>query len=158
MQMECLPQAVAPAAVSNPAIHRMIGVALAGPSLAMLLIACWLQPRASGYGTHEQLHLPACGTLATTGWPCPSCGLTTSVSQSVRGNVVAAWHANPFGIALTAVAVTLVALGSWQAATGRRILAKLGPWPVWAAGTLAGMLLGWGWNIYSHLQGRWPAQ
>jgi len=64
----------------------------------VLAVAAWLQPAASGYGTHTQLGLPPCNFLRLTHLPCPSCGLTTCFAFAVRLQFRNAFFANPFGI------------------------------------------------------------
>ena len=45
-----------------------------------------------------------CPLRLLTGVPCPLCGMTTSVEESVRGHLSRAFAANPGGIAAVAVA------------------------------------------------------
>jgi len=54
------------------------------------------QPHTSG--THQQLGLPSCVVRSTLGVPCPSCGMTTSVSLLAHGDPVAACRANSAGL------------------------------------------------------------
>ena len=137
---------------------RVIGAAVLAPSLAMLIIAWQLTPRgAKGYGTAQQLDLPPCGLLVETGYPCPSCGMTTSVSAMAHGKVLVAIKAQPFGLALFAAAVALTVLGAAQAITGRSCLGPRGPrwWWLWAG--LGGMIVGWGWVLAAGvISGKWP--
>ena len=57
----------------------MIGWGLLG----LLAVARWLEPAASGMGTHQQLGLPACTTVTLFNVRCPSCGMTTSWALSI---------------------------------------------------------------------------
>ena len=61
-----------------------------------------------------QLHVRRPPTLcvlrAVTGVPCPLCGLSTSVEETVRLHLRSAVEGNPFGLVLVAVAVALLAL------------------------------------------------
>ncbi|MCS7209841.1 MAG: DUF2752 domain-containing protein [Fimbriimonadales bacterium] len=83
---------------------------LAG-ALLVLGIGWYLRPDPAGHGTHQQLGLPPCTIFYLTGRPCPSCGLTTSVSAIMHGQLALAWRANPIGFLI--VAATLgVALNS----------------------------------------------
>ena len=125
--------------------RRWIGLIVAGPCLAVIAVAWTLQPRSSGYGTHTQLGLPGCGILAKTGWPCPSCGLTTSVSASVHGQFAAAFRAQPFGLVLFMVLAAAVVVGLAQAITGKAIFPRPRLW--WAIAGMGGMLAGWLWKL-----------
>ncbi|HEV7888733.1 MAG TPA: DUF2752 domain-containing protein [Acidimicrobiales bacterium] len=49
-----------------------------------------------------------CILRAVTGIPCPLCGMTTSVTDTVHLNLAGALAANPMGIALTVFAVVLL--------------------------------------------------
>ncbi|MCK6542898.1 DUF2752 domain-containing protein [bacterium] len=68
-----------------------------------------LEPSREGVGTHRQLGLPPCGFLTITGYPCPSCGLTTSVSLGMHGHWLDALRVQPFGVYLF-VLMSLVAI------------------------------------------------
>lgn len=82
--------------------------------LVMFAIAWYLTPNPQGHGTHQQLGLPPCTIYYLTGRPCPSCGLTTSVSAIVHGQLRLAWRANPIGFLIVAIALG-VALNSLYA-------------------------------------------
>jgi hypothetical protein len=70
-------------------------------AIFVVLGTAWrLDPDPRGYGTHEQLGLPPCTFRATTGRPCPSCGLTTAFAESARGRFASATRANPAGALL----------------------------------------------------------
>ena len=49
-----------------------------------------------------------CPLRTLTGVPCPLCGMTTSVEETVRGHLSRAFAANPGGIAAVAVALFLL--------------------------------------------------
>jgi len=136
---------------------RLAGLAVAVPCLAMLVTAVTLQPRAAGYGTARELGLPACSWITQKGYPCPTCGMTTSVALSVRGRIGAAWRAHPFGVVLTVGAAVLTVAGILQLVTGRQALRKLrfGRW--WVFGAVLGVLAGWGWVLAIGVAaGKWP--
>lgn len=63
------------------------------------------QPRT--HGTHRQLGLPPCTMLSTVGFPCPSCGMTTSIALLVHGDLPAACRANWAGVLLAAAGVAV---------------------------------------------------
>lgn len=69
-------------------------------SLAVLSLALWLNPDPRGFGTHEQLGLAPCDFMVRNGYPCPSCGLTTSFANMAELNPVTALEANPAGVLL----------------------------------------------------------
>ncbi|UCG15543.1 MAG: DUF2752 domain-containing protein [Phycisphaerales bacterium] len=88
-------------------------------SAALLILAALLRPDPSGLGTHRQLRFPECGLVITTGIPCPTCGMTTAFAHAVRGDVLRAVAAQPFG-ALTALAtLAAAALSLAGIATGK---------------------------------------
>lgn len=70
---------------------------------AMLFLAATL-PLVPGYPG-----VP-CLLRTFTGVPCPFCGMSTSVKETVRLHLRDAWAANPAGIVAVVVAVTLIAL------------------------------------------------
>lgn len=49
-----------------------------------------------------------CPLRTVTGVPCPFCGMTTSVKETVSGDLVAAAAANPAGIGLVALVLYLL--------------------------------------------------
>lgn len=63
-------------------------------------VAAMLTPDPRGYGTHRGLGLPPCTIRALYDIPCPSCGMTTSFSNFVRGRFVASVRANVAGFVL----------------------------------------------------------
>jgi Protein of unknown function (DUF2752) len=56
---------------------------------------------------HPSFHCPL---RALTGLPCPLCGLSTSVEQTVRLHLGNALAANPLGVLLVLVALALLVL------------------------------------------------
>jgi hypothetical protein len=77
-------------------------------------IAIWLDPydvygRARQMETHRQLGLPPCTFYTITGgWPCPSCGMTTSFALLMRGDVWNSLRANAVGTLLALFGLMLV--------------------------------------------------
>lgn len=136
---------------------RLRGLLVGGPCWAALTVAVWLTPAEGGHGTHEQLGVPPCSFLSRTGWPCPSCGLTTSLSAMAHGRVGLGWRAQPFGVLLFAAVVTLGCVGLIELIANRPLLHRLRPglWWVWVL--LVGMAGGWGWQaLVGYLRGVYP--
>jgi hypothetical protein len=87
---------------------------------AMLGIGMYMEPSATGFGTHSKsLGLPPCGFQKTTGMPCPTCGCTTAVTHLAHGHVIKAIETQPFGATVGIVAVILSGLSLVGLATGR---------------------------------------
>ncbi len=136
---------------------RLVGLAVAIPCWAMLLTAWSLQPRTVGYGTAKQLGLPGCRVLTVSGYPCPTCGMTTSVAAAVRARPLEAWKAHPFGPILTAAVMLLAVTCTMQFATGWDILRRLRPSWLWALAAVIGVLAGWAWLLKAGVaEGKWP--
>lgn len=92
-----------------------LGLLSVGLGLVIVfVIACRLNPYENGQplrlATHQQLGLPPCTFKEVTGYPCPSCGMTTSFSLLVRGDVVNSLRANAVG---TLLALFWAALIPW---------------------------------------------
>lgn len=99
---------------------RLVATVIAAVAFAPLAVAAWLEPSGSGFGTHEQLGLPACGWIAGLGMPCPSCGMTTSFAFAARGEFVEAFAAQPMGAILAILAALVAVVAGWTALTGSR--------------------------------------
>ncbi|MBN1845897.1 MAG: DUF2752 domain-containing protein, partial [Sedimentisphaerales bacterium] len=74
--------------------------------------------------THEQLGRPACGFLEHTGYPCPTCGMTTAFSYVLHGRILLAFTTQPAG-ALGALACMVTAVGGMYYALTARAPARL---------------------------------
>ncbi|MBK9120234.1 MAG: DUF2752 domain-containing protein [Phycisphaerales bacterium] len=105
------PSDLPPLAPTPPATVRLWSAGVLLVCLALLGIAVWLQPDARGYGTHEQLGAARCGSFKLTGYPCPTCGMTTAYAYTVRGQLIAAFWAQPAGL-LMALGTIMLALTS----------------------------------------------
>jgi len=150
MQSQADDQAVVLAPVADGRLGlgcRIRGALILTPCVAALAISVWLAPKPAGYGTHRELGLPACGFLARTGYPCPSCGMTTSFAAMAHGHPVDAFLAQPFGAMLFAAVAVLAVVGLGELTTGRDLIRYLRPGPWWAVAAISCMLLGWGFKI-----------
>lgn len=112
-----------------PALHprraRLVAACVLVGCAAVLGIARWLDPDPAGLGTHQQLGrllgthpLPPCTTTVLFGYPCPTCGMTTSFAHTVRGQFVAAVCAQPSGFLLALAALVAVPIAAGTLITG----------------------------------------
>ena len=138
-----------------PAWSRILALCIAAGCLAVLIVAARLSPSHSGYGTHEALGMPPCAFLQRTGLPCPGCGMTTSFSWFVRGNLAASIYVQPMGALLAAVSCSAIWIAMYVAITGRPIYRLIALAPNWLLFMpLASVaLLAWVWKIFIHLSG-----
>ncbi len=88
-------------------------LALIGLSSIVLTIARILPPSPRGVGTHELLGLPPCFFLKLTGFPCPSCGLTTCFAYAAKLHFHEALITQPFGLLAFFLTVMLIPLSGW---------------------------------------------
>ena len=79
------------------------------------------QPNRAGMGTHQQLGLPPCTFDTIFGIRCPTCGMTTSWSHLMHGDLAASWSANPGG---TCLAVATMLGAAWAIAAAARGVAS----------------------------------
>ena len=101
---------------SSPAFRRLFGPTATWVSIGILVVAAIHPPHGAG--------IPICGWRAITGLPCPGCGLTRSVSCTVRGELAAAWAYHPFGPVLLALAAGSAVAGLQP----RRVRQRLAGW------------------------------
>jgi hypothetical protein len=87
--------------------------------VAILTLAAWLEPDPRGYGTHRRLGFGKCGMLVTTGLPCPTCGMTTAFSYTVRGRLISAFVAQPAGFLLALATIACAFGAAWITVTGK---------------------------------------
>lgn len=112
-------------------IHRLIRVVLLGltaPWLIVFVVATRIDPYAGGeparMGTHQQLGLPECNFKALAGFPCPSCGMTTSFSFMIRADVWNSVQANFAGTALAGFGMLFIPWAFASAFLGRFVFIR----------------------------------
>jgi hypothetical protein len=101
-----------------PALRAWVRGTLVGTALALtavFAVAVWLNPYHDDgsprrMATHQNMGLPPCTFYASTGLPCPSCGMTTSFSLLMHGDLANSLRANAAG---TLLAVFCLALIPW---------------------------------------------
>jgi hypothetical protein len=105
--------------------------------------------------THRQLGLPPCTFYDKTGLPCPSCGMTTSFSLLIRGDVWNSLRANWVG---TCLALGCLLFIPWSVASvwvGRTLFVRSVEKVILILFflLLGGMLLRWGFVLVLRLIG-----
>jgi hypothetical protein len=106
----------------DPRLQRGVRIGLAAVAVtlaAVFGVAAYLNPygpdgAARTMATHTQLGLPPCNMVAMTGYPCPTCGMTTSFALLVRGDVLGSLRANWVG---TVTALAWAGLLVWAVAS-----------------------------------------
>ena len=132
-----------------PLLGRLLATGIAAGALGVLIVAAWLDPSPKGYGTHTQLGLQPCGFLASTGYPCAACGMTTSFAHLVRWQVIASFVAQPFGMVLCVLTAAAFWSALYVAVTGKPSYRLLNTIPqrthlmIWIPLALAA----WAWKI-----------
>lgn len=130
--------------------HRILLGSFGAFLFAGFLLAVFLKPNPQGYGTHRSLGLPPCSMRVMFGIPCPSCGMTTSFSHFVRGELPSSLRANAAGTLLAGACAVLM-LWTLSAAWKGRYLCVSDPATVLAYG-LSGLaaltLLHWVWRLW----------
>jgi hypothetical protein len=106
--------------LDHPLWGRVYATGLLAATVALVVVACSLKPDGNHMGTHQQLGLPPCGFVAVTGYPCPTCGMTTAFAHATRGQLGAALYAQPAGAVLAMGTLLLMVLSLLAAITGRR--------------------------------------
>jgi hypothetical protein len=136
---------------------RLRGLAVALPLLAVLGVASSLHPEARGLGTHEQLGLGQCSFLTATGWPCPTCGMTTSFAATMHGQLGLAFRAQPIGPILVAGVLAMLAMASAELTTGRSFFGLLRPRWWWLTLGIVALAAAWALKAGMGLaEGRFP--
>lgn len=88
--------------------QRLLLLSSAAGVLALLFVARGLAPSGTGYGTHQQLGLPACASIVLFGGKCLACGMTTAWSLATRWRLAEACEANVGGLLLAIIALAYV--------------------------------------------------
>jgi hypothetical protein len=94
-------------------------VCLASFLIVIFSIAIYLNPyqgdgTAKRWGTHQGLGLPPCTFQEQTGYPCPSCGMTSSFALLIRGDL---WHSLQANFAGTMLGSFCLFLIPWSLAS-----------------------------------------
>lgn len=99
--------------LGQPLTGRLYAAGILAGTVAILAVAARLHPNQQGMGTHRELGLPPCGFVLATGYPCPTCGMTTAFACAVRGQFRSALRSQVAGLTLalgTAIAGVLAGI------------------------------------------------
>ena len=102
----------------------VLACALALP-VALLVLGLFLTPDPRGWGTHEQLGFRPCLPMSRWNFPCPGCGVTTSIALAAHGRPLAALRTQPFGPVVLAAALAGAVWALAGHARGRDLRAEL---------------------------------
>ena len=105
--------------------HWLLLLGAVALPIVLLGLGRALHPDPRGFGTHEQLGFKACLPMRLWNFPCPGCGVTTSIALMAHGRPLAALRTQPFGpiVLATALAVAVWALAGH--ARGRDLRSEL---------------------------------
>lgn len=98
---------------------RLISAVAGATLLGLLIVARTLEPDPQGFGTHQQLGLPACTSVVLFDALCPACGMTTSWAWFTRGALVRSARANAGGLMLAIIALVYVPASCYFTVVGR---------------------------------------
>lgn len=103
---------------------RSLLILIAGGLIAVLTTGALLHPYAEDgrpltQETHIQLGLPKCAFYDKTGYPCPSCGFTTSFALTMHADPANALRANSVGTLLALFCLAVVPWSVISALRGR---------------------------------------
>lgn len=100
---------------------RLIAACVAALCAGLLATASVLEAEGEGFGTHEQLGLPACGWAQSFGAPCMTCGMTTAFTHAADGNLWQSFVTQPMGMLLSVGTAAVFWIGLYVAITGSRL-------------------------------------
>ncbi|MHC4444523.1 MAG: DUF2752 domain-containing protein [Planctomycetota bacterium] len=104
----------------HPVTSRLYAAGLALAAGILLYTAAGLVPSKNHIGTHQQLKLPPCGFVIMTGFPCPTCGMTTAYAYTVRGRFIQAIRSQIAGFLMALGTAALGIVSVVSAVAGRR--------------------------------------
>lgn len=137
----------------QPGRARLTAAVVLVGCMVLLSVAAWLTPAEIGVGSHQQLGFPPCSMLTLIGYPCPTCGMTTAFAYTVRGELGAAFSAQPAGFALALMTVIAASLSLSIVITGNVWAVnwyRVSPTRVMLGAVLL-VLAGWGYKVVAGL-------
>lgn len=135
--------------------YRALALCIALGSFAILVIGARLTPNPGGLGTHLSMGFQPCQFLYRTGMPCPTCGMTTSVTYLAHGHLLASLWVQPMGTVVGLACAAAFWIGLYTAATGRQAMRLLHTLPTgyYVLYIMFFAIAAWGWKIVLHWRG-----
>jgi hypothetical protein len=117
--------------------------------LGLVAIGLFLEPDPRGHGTHERLGLKPCLPMQEWNFPCPGCGVTTSVAHATRGDVLTSLRVQPFGLLVGVGSVLFAAWALVGQLRGRDLWVEMNvrDWFRWGTVALGLMVVAWLYKI-----------
>lgn len=116
---------------------------------SVILTAVWVLPSTDGHGSHTQLGLPSCMWAVVLHRPCPTCGMTTAFAYAVRGRLLDAAIAQPFGLIIALGTGVVFWATLYIALTGSQLGGfvgrAMGPRAWWSLAALAAAAWAYKW-------------
>jgi len=116
---------VEPARPTRSREHRLVLVCALALPMALFALGRFLTPDPRGWGTHEQLGFRPCLPMRLWNFPCPGCGVTTSIALVAHGRPLAALRTQPFGLVVLASGFLAAAWALRGHLSGRDLHAEL---------------------------------
>jgi len=82
--------------------------------IGVTAVGLWLTPSTHGHGTHQSLGLSPCPSALILGRPCPGCGLTTSWTHLLHGQIAESFRVHWLG----PIGYLLFTVGAWIGGIG----------------------------------------
>jgi uncharacterized protein DUF2752 len=115
--------------------------------IGVFTVACQINPydedgRPLKMGSHERLGMPPCEFVVLFKKPCPSCGLTTSFSLLMHGDIMGSLRANSVGTAMALFGLMLIPWSLVIVFRGRYVWVRsIEQASLWTAGVFFVLLL-----------------
>ena len=117
------PHPLGPIVTWSESVHtrrtRFLAVLVLLFAASLLLVAKGLHPDPSGMGTHRQLGFAPCSLPMLTGYPCPTCGMTTAFAYAAQGRIGSSFLAQPAGCLLAILTMSAALMAGLTTVSGR---------------------------------------
>ncbi len=98
---------------------RLLLALLAVILWAVIFASWYVTPSPDGYGSHIQLAIPKCSWITEKNRPCPTCGMTTAYSLTIRGRIIQAFITQPAGCVFAVCHIILTLLLTYMVIVGK---------------------------------------